>query len=311
MNASSPSDRPPKKPVGAAWWSVVWRALAWPFACLGHLLYKSWISYLIGSVRRDEHRVYSVRFIWYGESVYLHPMTWGSLVLFFVARSGVFAPGWPLLVWFVLLMLCFLTVMYNFDVFKAGVLLVSLVAVFGIAYMSTSEWHWNPLRGIYDHIRGRNASVTPGFYVVSCYAFVMLIAAEVIWAWLFNRVELDDSYLYEHRFLKSTTREPIFARGVKRETKDLLELLILGAADIQHRTKTGFKRYTNVPGASLGLGRAIDQMLDYRSAAEMAAGRTGAEGEEGGPLERAMPEADEESDDDTIQDESPQGEPAG
>ena len=94
--------------------------------------------------------------------------------------------------------------------------------------------------------------------------FAVLIFAEVAWAWLFNRVELDESYVYEHKFMKSTTREPIFARGLKRETRDLLELLILGAGDIEHRTKTGAKRFKNVPGASLGLGRAIDSMLDYR-----------------------------------------------
>jgi two-component system sensor histidine kinase KdpD len=95
----------------------------------------------------------------------------------------------------------------------------------------------------------------------------LLIVAEVVWAWMFNRVELDESYVYEHRFLKSTTREPIFARGLKRETRDLLELLILGAGDIEHRTKTGAKRFKNVPGASLGLGRAITEARS-RSEAE-------------------------------------------
>ncbi|MCU0959586.1 MAG: hypothetical protein MUF48_05730 [Pirellulaceae bacterium] len=303
MNTSDSSDRQREKRAGTPAWLIPLQILAWPFVFVGRLLYRNWISYLIGAVRRDAQRVYSVRFIWYGESVYLHPMIWGSLVLYFVAKSEVFAPGWPLLVWFVLLLLCFLTVMYNFDIFKAGVLLVSLIAVFGIAYISTSEWHWNPLRGIDDHIRGLHASVTPGFYVISCYAFVILIAAEVIWAWLFNRVELDESYVYEHRFMKSTTREPIFARGLKRETKDLLELLILGAGDIQHRTKTGYKRFTNVPGASLGLGKAIDQMLDYRSAAEFGSGRKGQDDDEQSLIEHAMPDAFEEQDDDAIHDE--------
>ena len=64
-------------------------------------------------------------------------------------------------------------------------------------------------------------------------------------------------------FPSAHSREPIFARGLKRETRDLLELLILGAGDIEHRTRTGAKRFPNVPGASLGLGRAIDSMLDY------------------------------------------------
>jgi hypothetical protein len=51
---------------------------------------------------------------------------------------------------------------------------------------------------------------------------------------------------------------------LKRETKDLLELVIMGAADITHRTRNGYKTFKNVPGASLGLGTAIDAMLDYR-----------------------------------------------
>lgn len=300
MNASSQGGRPGERQAGKTWWSRVLRALCWPLVFVWHLLYQNWISYLVGSVRRDEQRIYSVRFIWYGESVYLHPMTWGSLVLYFVVRSGVFAPGWPLLVWFILLMLCFLTVMYNFDIFKVGVLVISLIAVFGIAYVSTSEWQWNPLRGIAEHIRQLNVSVSPGFYVVSCYAFLILIAAEMIWAWLFNRVELDESYVYEHRFMKGTTREPIFARGLKRETKDLLELLILGAADIEHRTKAGQKRFTNVPGASLGLGRAIDQMLDYRSAAETASGRAGHDLDDQVMLEHALPDVQDEPEDDAI-----------
>jgi hypothetical protein len=256
-------------------WLVPLKMVAWPFLFLGRVLWRNWLSYVFGSVLRDENRVYSIKFIWYGETVYLHPLVWGSLVLFFVAKSNLFAPGWPLLIWFSMLIICFLTVMYNFDIFKAGVLLISLIAVFGLAYISNMEWHLNPLRGLARHIQHLEATVSPGFYVIACYVFAVLIAAEVAWAWLFNRVELDESYVYEHKFLKSTTREPIFARGLKRETRDLLELLILGAGDIEHRTKTGSKRFKNVPGASLGLGRAIDSMLDYRRDDEIAAGRKG------------------------------------
>ncbi len=132
--------------------------------------------------------------------VYLHPMVWGSLVLFFVAKSSVFSPGWPLLIWFIMLTVCFLTVMYNFDIFKAGILLVSLVAVFGLAYISNMEWHWNPLRGLAHHIRGLERHVSPPVSTsVACYVFAVLIFAEVVWAWLFNRVELDESYVYEHQ----------------------------------------------------------------------------------------------------------------
>ena len=61
------------------------------------MLYKNWLSYLFGRVLRDESRIYSIKFIWYGDSVYLHPMIWGSVVLYFVqtaaAKSGVRPAG--------------------------------------------------------------------------------------------------------------------------------------------------------------------------------------------------------------------------
>jgi hypothetical protein len=283
-------------------WLVPLKILAWPFVFVWRILWEHWLSYLFGSVLRDQRRVYSIRFIWYGDSVYLHPMVWGSLVLFFVVKSGVFSPGWPLLVWFVMLAVCFLTVMYNFDILKAGILLVCIIAVFGLAYISNTEWHWNPLQGLARHIENLQVSVSPGFYVVSCYVFALLICAEIVWAWMFNRVELDESYVYERRFMQSSTREPIFARGLKRETKDLLELLILGAGDIQHRTKSGYKRFKNVPGASLGLGKAIDSMLDYRRAGEVQLGESGRDEDDQAQITDAMPDAMDDFDDDGIHD---------
>ncbi len=240
------------------------KIIFWPFAFLWNTLYKNWLSYLFGKVLRDDRRIYSIKFIWYGDSVYLHPMIWGSVILFFVVKSGVIGAGWPVLIWFVMLGICFLTVIYNFDIFKAAILFVSIVAVFSLAYVSNAQWEWNPLGWVRNYIEHLDVVVSEGFYIASAWVFALLISAEVIWAWLFNRVELDESYVYERRFLQSTSREPIFARGLKRETKDLLELLILGAGDIKHRTKNGYKRFKNVPGASLGLGRAIDSMLDHR-----------------------------------------------
>lgn len=251
-------------------WLLPLKILVWPFAVLSRYLYNHWFSYLIGRVLRDEDRVYSIKFIWYGDSVYLHPMVWGSVILFFVSESKVFTAGWPLLTWFVLLAICFLTVIYNFDIIKASVLLVCIVAVFGLAYIAHAQWNWNPPRVVAQHILSLEPSVSPGFYIVAAYVFAALIVSEVVWAWLFNRVEIDESYVYEHRALQSTSREPIFARGLTRETKDLLELLILGAADIKHRTRNGQKTFKNVPGASLGLGRAIDSLLDFRRPGEIA-----------------------------------------
>ncbi len=240
------------------------KILFWPFVFVWRVLYNNWISYLIGGVVRDENRIYSVRFIWYGDSVYMHPMIWGSVVLFFVTKADIIGPGWPILVWFVMLCVCFLTVIYNFDIIKASILLVSVAAIFGLAYVSNSEWHWNPVSWIKGYVTGLEVTVSPGFYIASAWVFALLISSELIWAWLFNRVELDESYVYERRFMQGAAREPIFARGLKRETKDLLELIIMGAGDITHRTKNGVKRFKNVPGASLGLGRAIDHMLDHR-----------------------------------------------
>ncbi len=240
------------------------KIIFWPFWALGKVLYGHWFSYVIGRVLRDEDRVYSIRFVWYGDSVYLHPMVWGSLILYVVVKSGVFESQWPLLTWFILLAVCFLTVIYNFNIIRATVLLVCIVAVLSLAYVANSEWEWNFLSVFAVHIKSLNASVEPGFYIIASYVFGMIIATEVFWAWLFNRVEIDESYIYERRFMQSTTREPIFARGLKRETKDLLELLIMGAADITHRTRNGFKTFKNVPGASLGLGTAIDALLDHR-----------------------------------------------
>src|SRR3990170_584765 len=132
MNQSKDQSAPLSTRPGTPLWLMPLKIIAWPFVALARYLYNHWISYLIGRVLRDEDRVYSIKFIWYGDSVYLHPMVWGSAVLFFVTKSEVFSPGWPLLVWFIALAVCFLTVMYNFDIVKASVLLVCVVAVFSL-----------------------------------------------------------------------------------------------------------------------------------------------------------------------------------
>lgn len=245
--------------------------LFWPFIKLWKTFDKHFLSYILGRVRKDSHRIYAVRFVWYSDSVYLHPMIWGGFI--FAGLAKVSSPGWVLLGWFILLFVCFMTIMYNFDIVKTAILGVGVVAVLGLSYIANMELQWNPLQTGLKHITGLEAKVSPGFYIVGSYIFALMIAAEIIWAWLFHRVEIDESYVYEHRFLRGTEREPIFARGLKRETKDLLELLLLGAADIQHRTRRGFKRFKNVPFASLWLGTAIDSMLDYRRRGEEELGQ--------------------------------------
>ena len=256
--------------VRPIWWKIPavlfgypLRLLAWPLVRAWQVLHRNFLSYLFSRVLRDENRIYSVKFIWYGDSVYLHPMIWGSLILFLLAQTVV-GTGWLLLLWFIGLFICYMTVMYNFNVVRSSILATGVLAFLGATYFSTIELAWNPLAALARHVAWLNADVTPGFFLGSAYFFAALICFEVIWAWLFHRVEIDESYVYEHQFLSGTTREPIFARGLKRETKDLLELLLLGAADIQHRTKKGVKRFKNVPFASLWLGSALDAMLDYR-----------------------------------------------
>ena len=180
------------------------------------------------------------------------------------AGSSGLSLGWLTMVWFLGLGVCYLTTMHNFNVLRAGILVICVCAMLGGSYFATHEFEINLVSGVIAHLDSLGATVTPGFYIVSAYFFAALIVCEVLWAWLFHRVEIDESYVYEFRFLMGTAREPIFARGLRRETKDLLELLLMGAADITHRTKNGVKRFPNVPFASLWLGLAFDKMLDYR-----------------------------------------------
>lgn len=279
------------------WWMWPFWLLAWPFITVWNVLATHFLSYIVGHVKRDENRIYRIKFVWYGDSIYMHPMIWGSLILWSLAAANV-AAGWLLFAWFVCLFLCFMTIMYNFDIIRCAMLGVGVTALAGLAYFATVEWSWNPLQSFAKHVIWLDAKVTPGFYIASAYCFTAVICAEVIWSWLFRRVEIDESYVYEHGFLRGTTREPIFARGLKRETKDLLELLILGAADIQHRTKNGFKRFKNVPFASLWLGTAIDSLLDYRRKGEVALDGGSSAAEDQAKIEHAMQDLEDDGHDD-------------
>ena len=242
--------------------------VTWPVRKSWGLADRHFFSYLLGRVSRDRRRIYSIRFIWYGDSVYLHPMIWGSLLLSGLTLAGVMSTGWALCVWFAALFVCYVTILYNLDIFRCGVLGIGILAFFGLAHVSMVELAWNPLASLWHHVQNLEASVTPGFFIAAAYVFLALISLEVVWAWLFHRVEIDESYVYEHQFMVATTREPIFARGLKRETRDILELVLLGAGDIQHRTRKGYKSFRNVPFASLWLGTAIDSLLDFRRRAE-------------------------------------------
>ena len=271
----------------------------WPIAKVWNGFYHHFLSYLIGRVVRDRDRIYRIRFVWYGDSIYLHPMIWGSLALYGLTAGGVITAGWALLVWFVALFVCYITILYNFDIIRCSILATGIVAFFGMAHFATVELAWNPLTAVADHVRLLDASVSPGFFIAAAYVFTVLISAEVVWAWLFHRVEIDESYVYEHQFMKTSTREPIFARGLKRETRDILELILLGAGDIQHRTRKGYRIFKNVPFASLWLGTAIDSLLDFRRKGEIALQKQGTDDGSDVRISDANPElADEfESDD--------------
>ncbi|MCU0962002.1 MAG: hypothetical protein MUF48_18065, partial [Pirellulaceae bacterium] len=64
---SESSSQPAETPL----WLLPLKILIWPFVVVFRFLDEHLFSYLLGRVRRDEDRVYSIRFIWYGESVYL------------------------------------------------------------------------------------------------------------------------------------------------------------------------------------------------------------------------------------------------
>jgi uncharacterized membrane protein YgcG len=289
MNKPSEQSTNESKPRGSSTGKTsIFGIIFWPIIKVWSGLDKHFVSYITGRVRKDSKRIYAVRFVWYNDSVYLHPMIWGGMILSMMAKAPWPADGWVLLSWFILLFICFLTIMYNFDVIKTAILGVGVVAVLGLSYIASMKFSWSPLTSAFHHVEWLEAQVSPGFYMLSSYIFAIMISSEIIWAWLFHRVEIDESYVYEHRFLRGTEREPIFARGLKRETKDLLELLLLGAADISHRTRNGFKCFKNVPFASLWLGMAIDSMLDYRRRGEEELGKGNSDESDQARIDDAM-----------------------
>jgi hypothetical protein len=120
-------------------------------------------------------------------------MIWGSLALFGLTAGGMVTAGWALLVWFAALFVCYITILYNFDIIRCSILATGIVAFFGMAHFATVELAWNPLTAVANHVRLLDASVSPGFFVAAAYVFTALISTEVVWAWLFHRVEIDES----------------------------------------------------------------------------------------------------------------------
>ena len=52
------------------------RVILWPVVHGVRALDRNFVSYMTSRVLRDKDRVYSVKFVWYGDAVYLHPMIW-------------------------------------------------------------------------------------------------------------------------------------------------------------------------------------------------------------------------------------------
>ena len=156
--ADSNSKSEKKMPI---WLWPFW-LLAWPFVFAFKNFNKHFLSYIRGQVIRDSRRIYTVKFVWYGDSVYMHPMIWGSGILAALSTTAI-NPGWLLLVWFAGLLVCFMTVMYNFDVIRTMVMAIGLVAFFGLAYIATVEFALNPLTAIRQYVIALNPTVSYGF----------------------------------------------------------------------------------------------------------------------------------------------------
>ena len=112
----------------------------WPLRKAWEAVDRHFLSYLLGRVVRDRRHIYSNRFIWYGDSVYLHPMIWGSLLLSVLTVAGILSTGWALCVWFAALFVCYVKILYNLDILRCGVPGIGIVAFFGMAHVSMVEF---------------------------------------------------------------------------------------------------------------------------------------------------------------------------
>ena len=104
---------------------------------------------------------------------------------------------------------------------------------------------------------------TSGFFLMSALFWTIIVIPTVIECWLNRRIELDSKYVQERRFMRSTARYPLFARKVQREVSDMLEWVLLGAADVHIAVQGGARLYRNVPGAGRRLSRPLDDVVDY------------------------------------------------
>lgn len=228
-----------------------------------------YLSFVRGQVTRDTYgKAVHVRFCHYSPIVYLHPLVWASLLLGCFATAGA-TPEWLILIWFLLVLVVTMTALEDIDIFRAVSLGLLILVVLLAAWVSTLKFAWNPLATVADVFRSLHVAVTPGFYFAVAMGSGAVVAGPLIYAWLYNRVEIDRAYVMEYRFLKGVTREQIYARAVRRDPKDLGEVLLLGAADIVVNTRSGHVyRYANVPGAAAWLARAFDTVLDVQQPGE-------------------------------------------
>lgn len=228
-----------------------------------------YFSFVRGKVARDvSGRTVHVRFCHYSPIIYLHPLIWGNLILGWLAVAGV-PPGWLMIIWFLGVLVVTVTALCDIDIFRAVSLGLAVLVVLLGAWISTLKLAWNPLVAVAGSVRALEVGVTPGFYFAVAIGTGVLVAGPLLYAWLYKRVEIDRAYVMEYRFLKGVTREQIYARSVKRDPKDLGEILLLGAADIVVNTRAGHVyRYANVPGAGAWLAHAFDTVLDLQESGE-------------------------------------------
>ena len=242
------------------WWVLHW--ICWPI----RVWWQHFGSYIFGSMCRtkDSRKVYEVRFCHYGDTVYFLPMVLGSFVLALIRWLTPASPEVLMFVWWGLFAFSLITITQDLNIWKMVVVALLIVGAWALSYVSMHEIGWDFLVSLGNCLRALNATASAGFFTMGGLVFTVIVAPTLIVAWLNHRVKIDYKYVYEFRFMRKTSRLPIFARGVERDISDLGEWIVMGAADIRARTERGTRNYQNVPGAGRRLAEALDSVLDYK-----------------------------------------------
>ena len=128
-------------------------------------------------------------------------------------------------------------------------LVASIAGIVAFSYVSSKEFGVDFLAEVGSFLKSLNAEATSGFFLMSGFVWTAIVIPTVVEAWLNRRIELDNKYVQERRFMRSTARYPLFARKVERDVSDMIEWALLGAADVNIAVHGGVRLYKNVPGA--------------------------------------------------------------